>query len=329
MNCFICKSDDVFVKYKLYDDRYGYQGEFTLAGCNNCLHSWLDCTFSHEQLRNLYSDYYPKYPSDLGEPRPRLNKKQRIERRLTSNSFMAWLYGTRSSALQWVPKNIRLLDIGCGAGGHFNYHIIRGCDVYGIEADEHARNAIEKLGYKINIGLFDPNLYEPGFFDYITMDQVLEHMVNPLYTLQGISYLLKSQGKLIVSTPNARGWGSKIFRQRWIHWHTPYHLHLFSRKSLECLAEQAGLSIIKHRTITDSKWLNMQWMHLITYPYKGEPSIFWGKHLIHENILSENKSVLLRIIGVFDKRRINDLITRFFDMLHIGDNQVFILQKKD
>lgn len=329
MKCIICGCCETNEFYYLYDDRYGYDGQFQLIECNDCMHMWLDCDFSPAQLTNLYSNFYPQHFSIPGKDRPRLSEKQRRENRLTSNPFLSWLYGKRSSASQWVPENVRLLDIGCSAGGRFKYHLSRGCDVYGIEANENARDIIKITGYKIHIGLFDPNLYEPGFFDYVIMDQVLEHMVNPLNTLQGISCLLKPQGKLIISTPNARGWGAKIFRQHWIHWHTPYHLHFFSRKSLEYLADQAGLKIIKHLTITDSKWLNMQWMHLITYPDKGKPSTYWGKHLIQRDELLENNNVLLTIISFFDKSRINDLITRFFDILHTGDNQIFILQKND
>lgn len=335
MKCRICKSDNVVTKYELFDDRYGYDGEFTLYGCKDCSHIWLDCSFTPEQLSNLYSTYYPYYPPKPIESGTKPGERKRRERRLTSNPFYEWLYGKSSYASQWVPKNVRLLDIGCGVGEGFNYHIARGCDVYGIEANEKARSIIEKSGYKIHIGLFDPHLYEPGFFDYVTMDQVLEHMVNPLVTIQGISRLLKPQGKLIITTPNAKGWGAKIFRKRWIHWHAPYHLHFFSRQSIEYLAYQAGFEIISYLTVTHSAWLNMQWMHLLTYPRKSKPSVFWAKHLVRVNKLSENYmlsgiiNMLLSIISFFDKWRINDLVTRFFDMVHLGDNQVFILRKKD
>ena len=144
MNCPVCMQHQTYVVMKSFDDRYGYNGEFNLISCNDCLHAWLDCSFTPEQISNLYSDYYPKYPTDYGKPWTRLSNKQRRERRITNNPLLAWLYGKRSSALQWTPKNTRLLDIGCGVGGHFNYHIIRGCDVYGVEANENARDIIEK-----------------------------------------------------------------------------------------------------------------------------------------------------------------------------------------
>jgi len=291
------------------------------------MHLWLDCSFSTEQISNLYSTYYPYSPQIPIKSGSILSERKRRELRITSDPFYKWLYGHKCNAAQWVPKNVRLLDIGCGIGAGFNYHILRGCDVYGIEANEKARSMIENSDYKIYIGLFDHNHYETEYFDYVTMNQVIEHMVNPLTTLQGISRLLKPHGQLILTTPNAHGWGAHIFRKRWIHWHTPYHLHFYSRHSLEYLANQTGFEIIKHITVTQSAWLNMQWMHLVTYPGKGKPSVYWGKHLIHENKLSEN-NMLSKIIGHYDKWRINDLMTRFFDMLNIGDNQVCILQKK-
>jgi len=328
MHCHICRSEKVFTKYQLFDDRYGYDGDFTLVGCKTCSHLWLNCRFTPEQLSNIYSTYYPYNPPKAIEPGTMEGEKLRKERRITTDPFHGWLYGIKSSASRWVPKNVRLLDIGCGIGGTFKYHIERGCDVYGIEANENIRSIIEKSGYKIHVGVFEPDLYEPEYFDYVTMDQVLEHMIDPLLTIQGIFQILKPRGKLVLTTPNAKGWGAMIFRQRWIHWHAPYHLHFFSRQSLEYLANQAGFEIMQRHIVTHSSWLNMQWMHMVKHSRKGIPSVFWGKHLPRAGKMPEDTGLVASTIVFFDEWRINDLITRFFDWLQMGDNQVYILEKK-
>jgi len=171
---------------------------------------------------------------------------------------------------------VRVLDLGCGFGESLGYHAARGCDVYGVEADENIRRVVEKFGYKVHVGLFDDRVYEPEFFDYVTMDQVIEHVTDPLLTLRGVARILKSGGKAILSTPNANGWGAKIFGRRWINWHAPYHLQFFSRDSMRIAAEQAGFEVTQVKTITNSEWLFYQWIHLVTYPKLGEPSWFWS-----------------------------------------------------
>lgn len=75
------------------------------------------------------------------------------------------------------------------------------------------------------------------------MDQVIEHVTNPLDILTGINSILKPNGICILSTPNSNGWGAKIFGKKWINWHAPYHLHHFSKQSIEILSKRAGFEI--------------------------------------------------------------------------------------
>ncbi len=38
-----------------------------------------------------------------------------------------------------MPRNVRVLDIGCGFGESLGYYEARGCEAYGVEADENTR----------------------------------------------------------------------------------------------------------------------------------------------------------------------------------------------
>jgi len=297
----------------LHDDRHGYPGVFKLYKCNECCHKTLDANFNANSLIRLYNDYYPRSSFNLENLQPYKEAK----------GIRAWLNGSRSAVFAWIPKNVRILDIGCGFGETLGYHQSRGCDVYGVEVDENIRRVAEKYGYKIHIGLFDPNNYPPNFFDYVTMDQVIEHVTDPIQTLRGIATVLKPGGTLVIGTPNSNGLGSKLFRKYWLHWHIPYHLQLFSRKSMALAATRAELELIDTRTITNSYWLHLQWCHLITYPKKGEPSVFWSPN-------SKKKFfnyIFLKIINILNILKINQLFTRIIDAKNLGDNYLFILKK--
>lgn len=312
--CPICKQQHMHTDKQLYDDRYGYPGLFSLLTCNLCGHVFLQGDFPPELLRDLYSNYYPRSKFELEDHRPYLE----------AGGFKAWFDGEKSSTFRWVPENVRVLDIGCGFGESLGYHQARGCDVYGVEADENIRRVADRFGYKVHVGLFDPSVYEGDYFDYVTMSQVIEHVTDPVQTLRGIARILKPGGVAILSTPNASGWGARLFGRRWINWHAPYHLHFFSGRSMRLAAAQAGLEVERTVTLTPSAWLHYQWIHLISYPLPGKPSVFWapgGKWTLPQK-------AVLKVLSVMHRCKVDHVITRLFDALGYGDNRLYFLRKR-
>jgi 2-polyprenyl-3-methyl-5-hydroxy-6-metoxy-1,4-benzoquinol methylase len=314
MECSICHFHDSSSSYlNLYDDRYGYPGRFAIFQCLLCGHKQLKADFTSDQLLELYSNYYPRSSFDLQQYKPH----QEV------SGFNAWLNGDYCSAYLWIPKNVRVLDIGCGFGESLGYYTARGCEAYGVEADINIERIAQTFNLNIHVGLFKSDVYESNFFDYITLDQVIEHAVNPVQMLCDIAQVLKPGGKVILSTPNSRGWGVRAFGRRWINWHTPYHLQHFSEESMQLAAEQAGLILESAKTITHSNWLYYQWIHLALFPEMGHPSVFWSPGLI----LGLREKIWVKMISVIHQTKINHLLTRLFDGFGLGDNYLFILVK--
>ena len=311
--CPICFSHEVYKFSNFFDDRYGYPGLFYMSRCKICDHKFIPIKSEKLSIEELYTDFYPRSTFNLEKYRPSKEIK----------GFRSWLNGKNRLAYSWVPKNVRILDIGCGFGETLGYHQARGCDVYGVEVDENIRRVAEKFHFNIHVGLFEPDIYDIGYFDYVTMDQVIEHVTDPLETLREIARILKPGGLAILSTPNSNGWGAMVFGRRWINWHAPYHLHHFSIRSMKFATEKAGLMVEKIRTITSSEWLYYQWSHLVTYPAMGTPSGFWSPH--HD--LSLKQKVWMQILSIIHMSKINHLITRLFDTLGSGDNHLYILRK--
>ncbi len=314
MKCPVCDNvKGLNLKLEVYDDRYGYPGRFPLYRCVFCGHVFLSASFSAEQLSTLYSEYYPRSSFRLEDHRTHNER----------TGFLAWLDGARASAFRWVPRNVRILDIGCGFGETLGYHKARGCEVYGVEADENIRRVGDRYGYKVHVGLFNPSNYEPCSFDYVTMDQVMEHVQNPVEVLQGISQVLKPGGMAILSVPNACGWGARIFGRRWINWHAPYHMQFYSTRSMQIVLEKVGLVLDRTCTMTPSSWLYYQWLHLLTCPPEGVPSKFWeqkGKYSVAQK-------VAIRLFSLIHRSKLNHLITRAFDAVDLGDSRLYFLRK--
>lgn len=312
-DCPICMAQAECYHGNLYDDRYACPGMFNLYCCCKCGHSFLDISPGSPAIERLYTDYYPRAVLNLDEFKPKS----------FPGGLRSWLNGDACSACKWIPPNVKILDIGCGFCETLAYHQGRGCDVCGVEVDENVKRVAEKYHFDVHVGLFNPDLYAPESFDYVTLQQVIEHVDAPLETLQGVAKVLRPGGRAVLTTPNAHGWGAGTFGKRWINWHAPYHRHFFSEESMQRVAQEAGLVVHSVQTITSSEWLGYQWIHLFCFPVAGESSPFWSPCADRELSIR----VLQKLSRVLHYFRINHLLTRFFDRLGMGDNFLFILEK--
>jgi 2-polyprenyl-3-methyl-5-hydroxy-6-metoxy-1,4-benzoquinol methylase len=316
--CSICKKKTIGYFSNKFDDRYGYKQLFDIFHCNKCRHKFLIHNFKTNDLKDLYSNYYPRSNFSISDYKPL---------QLAKNKFLAWFNG-ENGAHQYVAQNVKVLDIGCGFGGSIGYHLKRGCDAYGVEADSNIKKIIDHYGFNIKNGLFSYKDYKKNSFDYVTLDQVLEHMVDPVHTLKDISKILKPTGVLVINIPNSKSWGARLFKSKWIHWHIPYHLQHFSKQSIQLAAKQAEFNIFKIKTFTSSEWLYYQWMSLVAYPKYGNKSVFW------ENKVRQMSKFSLKFwcfvfLKLLHKTKVNHILTRIFDSLGMGDNLVVILTKKN
>ena len=298
----------------LYDDRYGYPGTFVLSLCPACGHRRLDAPMSEAQIADLYTRYYPRSELDIETWTPPEEYA----------GIGAWWRGERANALRWVPSNVCVLDIGCGFGESLGYHRNRGCDAHGVEADANILRVAERYGLNVRHGLFDARHYAPQSFDVVTLNQVIEHVIDPGQVLAGIRQVLKPGGLLVLSTPNADGWGARLFGDRWIHWHAPYHLQFFSRKSMVRAAEATGLELERHVTVTPSAWLDYQWAHVVAYPSAGVPSAYWRPH---QGERSMAQRIAMRLLWWVDRLGFNAAVTRLMDTAGHGDNGVYLLRR--
>jgi 2-polyprenyl-3-methyl-5-hydroxy-6-metoxy-1,4-benzoquinol methylase len=313
--CPVCEGSTRVVRDDLYDDRYGYPEVFTLRACPACGHRYVEAAFTEAELNSLYSEQYPRGALSVDDFRPYVEV----------SGFRAWLDGEYASAFRWVPKGVRVLDIGCGFGESLAYHEARGCEAHGIDADENLLRVAERYGLKARVGLFHPKDYDPESFDYVTLDQVIEHVVSPREFLSGVAAVLRPGGIVIIGTPNAGGFGARAFGRRWINWHVPYHLQQFSRRSLSIAARRSGLSVVTIRTVTNSRWLRFQWIHAFSCPPPGAASPFWDPTRSHRTMPLgvERSAALLERTWVFQ------LVTRISDGFGSGDNFLCVLRKPE
>ena len=219
-----------------------------------------------------------------------------------------------------VPAGVRVLDVGCGFGQALGYHRARGCDAHGTEMDLNAQTVATTHGLNIRPGALRAEDWEEHSFDYVTLDQVIEHLYDPAIMLRDIRRLLKPNGRLIFTTPNGRGLGASVFGRRWIHWHAPYHVRLYTRKSLNLILDKAGFTLKKIDTVTATPWLQYQIIHLGTCPPEGVKSPFWDPRSTMAE--SKNGQKARHAADVMNRFKLTPFVTRLVDSFGLGDNIV-------
>jgi 2-polyprenyl-3-methyl-5-hydroxy-6-metoxy-1,4-benzoquinol methylase len=145
----------------------------------------------------------------------------------------------------------RLLDIGCSAGFFLKVARDHKWETYGLEISQGtAALAEERYGLQVTVGSLQEETFDPGYFDVVTMWDVLEHVDDPKKTLTLVNRILKDDGIVAISTPNIDGLFPKLsykvanFINYWPHPEPPRHLFQFSRKTLGQVLKLTGFKLL-------------------------------------------------------------------------------------
>ena len=195
-----------------------------------------------------------------------------------------------------------------------------GCKAYGVDPEPTAKELVTKFGIKFKQGFIQDNPFTDQKFDYITANQVLEHTNDPIKFLKDCKKRLKKNGKIILSFPNNDSLTRYLFKRNWLHWHLPYHLNFFNRKSFELSAKKAGLSIEMLKTTTPNMWSNLQLRRLLQKPLMGKRDTFWdGKG---DDTKLGKIGYLTKLIRLLEEY---NYLNRVIDLFGFGESFVTIL----
>lgn len=242
-------------------------GRWRLVGCQQCGSAYLDPRPTPETIGSAYSNYYTHV-----EPKtaPALNTFRNKIIRTIANGYRNHRFGTShapASAFgtiiaslvpqvrrklerqyRWLPRPAKgawLLDVGCGNGGFLIQARDAGWEAKGVDFDPAAVELAQAKGVDVRCGPIDAMSDFAERFDAVTIHHVIEHVYDPVRTLEDAYSLLKENGFLYVETPNIRSLGAKIYRHDWRGLEAPRHLTLFNVESLTKLLFQAGFRDIQ------------------------------------------------------------------------------------
>jgi 2-polyprenyl-3-methyl-5-hydroxy-6-metoxy-1,4-benzoquinol methylase len=267
---------------------------------------------SPNHLSHIYTNYYPKRDADIKSvvrSSENIPSQQEIKQK-----------GLETTCHFQTKHCQKVLDIGCGTCQSLLEINKLGGEAWGLDPDRNSQKVAKKLKLNFHLGTIHDAKFSKNFFDLITASQVLEHENDPLTFLNECKKYLKSNGKIILSFPNNGSFSRLIWGKNWIHWHVPYHLNHFNKKSLLLLSNKAKYKINDIKTVTPNLWTVLQIRNVLSNPRAGKRNHIWDTKVSKKHYKTNSK------IGVvnFAFFLINKLlfINRLIDRLGYGDSFV-------
>ena len=280
MNCPVCNKSSYKLLFHDHNRRDNINCSGTYVQCKECSLVYLRNRPPWEDIVRFYSSMDEDQTANAG----RANTEEL--RRHAERPVSKWKQALRkirfrphSWPLESVPQGAkRLLDLGCGNGAKLFEFAARGYEVWGVDVSTDAMRLCKEL---LPQGHFSQGeLQETGFpnghFDYIRIDNALEHVPNPKEVVAECRRLLCDGGRLMVYVPHGRSLSMRLMKGNSLSAWIPFHLQLFTRKSLWRLLSESGFKDIRIYEYNTTSWLPqsiMQWKNRnqaiakYNYPY--------------------------------------------------------------
>ena len=200
--------------------------DIDLLVCENChtAHQYLP-NWTEKQIEEFYQSFYhttEQVKIGCTEYKDRYDHDCRISQ-IRLNAYA-----------DYIKPAAKLLDIGSSNSAFVHVARSRGIDSIGIEMGlDIGDDAVTIRG-----NIKDSDLAENSF-DFITLHDVIEHIVDPLAVLEKIKYICRPDGILIIDLPN---YWTEAGRH---HWRPVQHLWYWNEDQMCEVLEAVGFNIIK------------------------------------------------------------------------------------
>lgn len=242
LTCPICQTADSEMIYKLDCGNLDKSTLYPTARINQCLrcgHIFNELTA--EELAGLATYYNDEYaPANL------TTTDKTGDRPGSAGSLTTERYDQLYRALsQYINHRHDVLDVGCALGGFLDYLRYKGfTQLSGVDmAQTYVEQARLKNRYRIEIGNAESLPFDDHEFDVIVMEQVLEHLFNPLQAFQEARRVLRNGGILCIGVPDAARYADfNFFDFYWLLLRE--HIQHFDIAHLAHLGRQAGFELL-------------------------------------------------------------------------------------
>lgn len=221
-----------FYSKKFYDGyANGLLGEllYEIAECSDCQFIYLTEVLNDVGMGLLYNDWLDK----------------ELLRGITASHHINIFSEMSLKLIKTNFKNkdrINVMDFGAGYGNFCSIAVKSGFNTYAFDLSNDKNEHMNGMGVTI-IKSFDVHY---GSFDFIWVNQVLEHLYDPLGILLNLCQCLTDKGIIYIGVPDCKGI-KQILKEhplsgRLFMLLSPHqHINAFDNKSLKLLSKNAGL----------------------------------------------------------------------------------------
>lgn len=239
--CALCLASGAFRElYWSRDWHYGNGGEFRIVECPRCTLAFMDPMPSPALLASFYPSDYVPYQSPLAVPSG-----------LKAVVIKVTMPGVGTTGDPDFDYSGYLLDVGCGSGNYLLRARAKGWQVKGVELSPQAAEQGRAHGLDIFCGTLQEARLPGAAFDYVRLNHVFEHLLDPNETLQEIKRILRPGGKLFIGVPNRASLAARVFKEYWYQLAPPVHIFHWSPKTLAMILEKNGFRVERTRFNSD------------------------------------------------------------------------------
>ena len=228
ITCSICGIDD--------SELLLVKNTYNVVRCRRCDLVYLNPQPAEDELAGIYSSEYYHFSSCDDQQRKKKLRK--------------WV--RRLRLIEKFANPGKILDVGCSTGLFLEVARRSGWEVYGTDISDEAVDYARR-NYDVNVvaGTLQLVNFRSEYFDVITFFDSLEHMPDPLDSLEKANAMLKQDGLMVITTPNIGGMFPKLtylFLAKtlgiWQHPTPPGHLYEFSVNTIQKLLKKAGFEVL-------------------------------------------------------------------------------------
>ena len=164
--------------------------------------------------------------------------RQRVKNFIFGSGYQRLVRQTRRAGASG-----RLLDIGCG-NGDLLQQARPFFDCEGVEPSAKAAAVTRGRGFRVREGQFEDLRFPAASYDVVTMNAVLEHVVDPVDVLEKVNHLLRPDGVVAVKVPKLWGPSHRRHGREWNGFRVGYHTVMFTGKTLGAVFHATGFQTL-------------------------------------------------------------------------------------